>query len=540
MLDLKSNEVLWVTKNMPTGAIEFSPDGQSLLTTDLFGGIVRLWDVQSGVRRMIFSWDGSANEPLHLSLAQMADVIDTQGLNDIHATFNPDGSQILLWGSNGVRFWDIESEKLTVITEVRQNLGIGFNPESDQLITSQANGVQAWDPRTGELLENYLPPFSGFKELVFSPNGRLLATTDYEQKIVLWDTETRKQLFWLLGHEGINAVSSIAFNADGSRLVSGGRDKTIRIWDTESGEELLVFFVEDDISNVAFSPDNTRLFACGLIRKVHIWDTKSKGLVAYERRIARKLANTLTPLVESWIQKASGNNELLFEMLEREIPTRSNEEVIALRNLVTKTITRKNERVQRKTITRQTIEQIGDDPDVLHAFLTGLLTTITVERFGSIADDVLVAATRACELTYFQNPIALFNLSRVHFMMGDHTKAAARFKQIDVLQIDDAQVLNRIAWTTVDSEDMEFFNTVSGTVLLAAQRACTLSNHSNGAILDTLARVHFERGEVSEAIHWQTEAVKNATSNLHDELASTLAKYQAAGDSHEPENPAAH
>ena len=74
------------------------------------------------------------------------------------------------------------------------------------------------------------------------------------------------------------------------------------------------------------------------IRKVHIWDTKSKGLVAYERRIARKLANTLTPLVESWVQKASGNNEILFEMLEREIPTRSNEEAIALRNLVTKTI----------------------------------------------------------------------------------------------------------------------------------------------------------------------------------------------------------
>ena len=265
MLDLKSNEVLWVINNMPTGAIEFSPDGQSLLTTDLFGGIVRLWDVQSSERRMIFSWDGNAKEQPHVSAAQMADEIDSQGLSDTHATFSPDGSQILLWGSNGVRLWDIESGKLTVITESSvMSSGVGFNPESDQLITAHRGDLQAWDPRTGEHLENYLTLLRGCKDLVFSPNGKLLATTDYEQKIVLWDTETRKQLFWLLGHEGTNAVSSIAFNADGSRLVSGGRDKTIRIWDTESGEELLVFFVEDEIRNVAFSPDNTRLFASGL------------------------------------------------------------------------------------------------------------------------------------------------------------------------------------------------------------------------------------------------------------------------------------
>ncbi|MCH2137301.1 MAG: protein kinase, partial [Phycisphaerales bacterium] len=170
--------------------------------------------------------------------------------------------------------------------------------------------------------------------VTFSPDGTRLASGSYDNTIRLWDTDTGEELS-VLGHEDF--VLSVTFSPDGTRLASGSVDNTIRIWDTDTGEELSVLpGHEDSVWSVTFSPDGTRLASGSYDNTIRIWDTRSRGRIAYDRRLARQRAAELAPLVDSWVEKANGDDELVIAMLDREVMDRTPEEATTLRNLVLK------------------------------------------------------------------------------------------------------------------------------------------------------------------------------------------------------------
>lgn len=90
----------------------------------------------------------------------------------------------------------------------------------------------------------------------------------------------------------------------------------------------------------------------------------------------------------------------------------------------------------------------------------------------------------------------------------------------------DASVLNSIAWTVVDDPNVRTRDLAFA--LRAAERANELTESKNAAILDTLARVHYEDGRLDEAIRWQRRAVEHAEGRMKEELQATLDRYLAA------------
>lgn len=88
-----------------------------------------------------------------------------------------------------------------------------------------------------------------------------------------------------------------------------------------------------------------------------------------------------------------------------------------------------------------------------------------------------------------------------------------------------AQVLNQIAWTVVD--DARVKQRDLGFAQRVAERANELTKSKDGAIMDTLARVHYEAGRLEKAVEWQRKAVKNATGTMADQLREVLEKYEA-------------
>jgi hypothetical protein len=63
--------------------------------------------------------------------------------------------------------------------------------------------------------------------------------------------------------------------------------------------------------------------------------------------------------------------------------------------------------------------------------------------------------------------------------------------------------------------------------LKLALRADALAKHADAAILDTLARAHFEKGDLDKAIAAQTEAVAKASDEgMKKELTATLERYK--------------
>ena len=64
------------------------------------------------------------------------------------------------------------------------------------------------------------------QRVVHSPDGKRIASGDWDGRVLVWDAQSRKVQFDLKAHE--DRVNGLAFSPDGTRLVSAGFDKRLQ------------------------------------------------------------------------------------------------------------------------------------------------------------------------------------------------------------------------------------------------------------------------------------------------------------------------
>lgn len=74
---------------------------------------------------------------------------------------------------------------------------------------------------------------------LFSPNGKVLATTSADETIKIWSAPEWSEEKTLSGHT--QWVWDCAFSADSAYLLSGSSDKTARLWDLAQGETVRIY-----------------------------------------------------------------------------------------------------------------------------------------------------------------------------------------------------------------------------------------------------------------------------------------------------------
>ncbi|MFB4285523.1 WD40 repeat domain-containing protein [Nonomuraea sp. MTCD27] len=102
----------------------------------------------------------------------------------------------------------------------------GFTPGSKAYATDKDGGVRLFDLATGKARATLTATVRG--DLVFSPDGNLIAAVTTEGEPALFDAATGQGLTPLTGHTG--KVTDLAFTADGQALFTTGTDKTVRKW----------------------------------------------------------------------------------------------------------------------------------------------------------------------------------------------------------------------------------------------------------------------------------------------------------------------
>ena len=106
--------------------------------------------------------------------------------------------------------------------------------------------------------------------IVFSPDGRRMATTDEDRSVRIFDaTDPSAPPEILNGHTRF--VTSSAFRPDGAMLATGSEDGTVRLWDP-TGVARAVLPPAGAVRSVSFSPDGRTLATAGDDGVGRLWD----------------------------------------------------------------------------------------------------------------------------------------------------------------------------------------------------------------------------------------------------------------------------
>ncbi|KAF9379455.1 hypothetical protein CPB97_008950 [Podila verticillata] len=94
----------------------------------------------------------------------------------------------------------------------------------------------------------------------FSHDGKYLASTSVDYRVIIWDLETFEAVHTLQGHT--ESVSCCSWSPDDSLLVTAGFDKSMKLWDTQTGALKKNFLKHTDIVTcLGWLPDSNRFIS---------------------------------------------------------------------------------------------------------------------------------------------------------------------------------------------------------------------------------------------------------------------------------------
>jgi serine/threonine protein kinase len=147
-----------------------------------------------------------------------------------------------------------------------------YSPDGRYLASGSGDkNIKIWEVATGKQLRTLTGHSDTVSSVLYSPDGRYLASGSNDKNIKIWEVATGKQLRTLTGHYG--EVYSVIYSPDGRYLASGSWDKNIKIWEVATGKQLRTLTGHSSpVLSVVYSPDGRYLASGNGDKNIKIWE----------------------------------------------------------------------------------------------------------------------------------------------------------------------------------------------------------------------------------------------------------------------------
>jgi WD40 repeat protein len=264
-------------------AIAIAPDG-NLLASASDDKTIRLWDMQTG------------QESFRLCSHQFVKSV----------AFHPHAQTILASGSRArvgdrlpsgiaslqenctIQLWDLETRRVIhALTQHPHTVNaVLFSPDGKLLASGSADKtVKLWRTETGELITSLKGHTLAVTALAFNPGSLdgesqpILASASIDATVRLWHLNTFAPIHTLTGHT--DAVRAVAFSATGNWLATAGEDRTIRLWDKTSWQCIRTLSGHPwVVSALVFSADGKTLISGSWDKTIKLWQVSTGNEIA--------------------------------------------------------------------------------------------------------------------------------------------------------------------------------------------------------------------------------------------------------------------
>jgi DNA-binding beta-propeller fold protein YncE len=253
--DVQTGKLLWSETIAGASDVAQSADGQKLVT--VIGYEVQLRDAATG--KITKTWVTRER------LGPLAFSVDGQTL----------AAGIMEWGkfggrggkvSGGVEFWDVEQGTLIrTVTDDSPTVDLVFSPNGKFVATTPNQGsIKVWEAATGSLVR--IVP--GLSCASFSPDGETIAcvagATASAPRVGIVDLyrlQDGEKLRTLIAPAGTSTSHQlhVAYSPDGRYVTASDWNGTVTVWNASSGEVVDTFDEGAGVHSAVFSPDSKTL-----------------------------------------------------------------------------------------------------------------------------------------------------------------------------------------------------------------------------------------------------------------------------------------
>lgn len=306
----------------------FTPDGRFVAVGT--GDALDLYSSETGEKKKSYPLDfkvntlGFRSDGLQLAVAGGSEIIllDREGkstkplahhLESVFSYFEPNGGRLVLTRykdnyqafdlTNGKEVKDVSAVRARIedlVTTKRWKISTGevvssqehdlktgkeylpeffskkyLSPDRRLMAFPEKDKVYLIDFRSEKFIRSLSGHLSNVDDVVFSPDGKILASGSWDHTIKLWEVATGREIRTLAGYSSVwEAITSISFSPNGELIAATGQNKVVRIWDVASGAEKAVL-KHEDVLTVLFSPESEKLVTADKSGIIKIWNVSS-------------------------------------------------------------------------------------------------------------------------------------------------------------------------------------------------------------------------------------------------------------------------